>query len=429
MFLALLQLIVMAVILLSALWLLSHLANWMQQRAITNDLATADLNLFKAKIDLILERKSEVAQVNELAWNSFRKFEVVRKEMETPDVCSIYLKPHDRRPLPIYKPGQFLTFKLDIPSQKKAIIRCYSLSDSAFNTDSYRLTIKRVPPPRDQPEVPPGLSSNYFHDQVNESDIIDVKAPSGAFFFDLTRPHPAVLIGGGIGLTPVLSMITSMVDSGYNHETWFFYGVRNGVEHAMKAHLQKLNEEHNWLHINVCYSAPSSEDIKGQSYDHDGRVGVALFKELLPSNNYDFYMCGPPPMMNTVVNDLEEWGVPESRIHFEAFGPASIKKVNEAQADGDHAADSSETAFSVKFAKSGKQVEWSANFDSLLDLAEENDITMDFGCRAGNCGTCITALKAGSVELIQNSVGAADCEKGSCLACISIPKTNLVLDA
>ncbi len=428
MFLAILKFTILAVIAMSALWLFSLLANWSQQRSTTAQLAEADLSMFKANTDLILERKREVEQISEHAWNSYRKFELVKKVVEAKDTCSFYLAPHDRRPLPPFKPGQFLTFKLDIPGLKKDVIRCYSLSDSAFNPETYRLTVKRVPAPRDQPELPPGLSSNFFHDHLNETDIIDVKAPSGAFYFDLTRPHPSVLIGGGIGITPVLSMVNSMVDSGYHHETWFFYGLRNGTEHAMKEHLRKLDEQHDWLHMHICYSRPDEDDVEGEDYDHEGRVGVALFKELLPSNNYDFYMCGPPPMMNSVVIDLEEWGVPESRIHFEAFGPASVKKVKEAHAADEEKSDEPAATFKVEFAKSGKEVEWNSDCDSILDLAEQHDVSMDFGCRAGNCGTCITAVKEGDIELIQDDVGA-DCEKGSCLACVSMPKSDLVLDA
>ena len=428
MFLTLLQFAILIVIAMSLLWLMSLLFSWSQNRSTTSQLAKADLALFKANTDLILEQKRETEQISEHAWNSFRKFEIVKKEVEAQDICSFYLAPHDRRPLPPFKPGQFLTFKLAIPGQKKDVIRCYSLSDSAYNPDTYRLTVKRVPPPRDNPDAPPGLSSNFFHDQVNENDIIDVKAPSGAFYFDLTRPHPSVLIGGGIGLTPVLSMVNSMIDSGYKHETWFFYGVRNSAEHAMKDHLQKLSDEHDWLNMYVCYSDPADGDVEGVDHRHTGRVGVELFKQLLPSNNYDFYMCGPPPMMNAVVSDLEEWGVPEERIHFEAFGPASVKKVKEAHNENEEASADANQTYTVKFTKSGKEVEWNADCDTLLDLAEENDIIMDSGCRAGNCGTCTTAIKSGDIDVIQDDVGA-DCEKGSCLVCVSIPKSNLELDA
>jgi len=385
----------------------------------------ADLAVFRARTDLLLEQTRETRQENEFAWNNYRKFELVKKEMEAKDVCSFYFAPHDRLPLPPFKPGQFLTFKLDIPGQKKDVIRCYSLSDECRNSDAYRVTIKRLDPPRDNPDAAPGLSSNFFHETLQEHDIIDIKAPSGQFYFDLSKPHPSVLIGGGIGLTPVLSMVNSMIASGYRHETWFFYGVRNKEEHAMQEHLQALDAKHDWLHMHICYSSPSETDIADDDYNHKARVGVALFKELLPSNNYDFYMCGPPPMMSSLVTDLEEWGVPEDRIHFEAFGPASVKKVSDSAPKDESAGE--QANFEITFAKSNKKVTWDGQSDTLLDFAEEHDVDLEFGCRAGNCGSCLTAVKSGDVKLISEDVGA-DIEKGSCLVCVSQPASDLVLN-
>ena len=127
-------------------------------------------------------------------------------------------------------------------------------------------------------------------------------------------------------------------------------------------------------------------------------------------------------MMEAVVGDLQAWGVPDSRIFFEAFGPASVKTKKTSEPKGE----SSGTGFEVTFAKSGKTVSWSADDGSLLDLAEENDVSIDFGCRAGSCGTCITALKSGEVEYIEH---CAEPEAGSCLACVAQPKTALVIDA
>ena len=81
-----------------------------------------------------------------------------------------------------------------------------------------------------------------------------VSAPGGHFFLDTTRSTPVVLIGGGIGLTPVLSMVNHIVETGSKRETWFFYGVQNGEDHAMKEHLQKIDDEHDNIKICVVYS-------------------------------------------------------------------------------------------------------------------------------------------------------------------------------
>jgi ferredoxin-NADP reductase len=352
-------------------------------------------------------------------WSGVRKFRIERKVRESRDVCAFYLGPHDGKPLPPFEPGQYLTFVLRILGRDKPLIRCYSLSDSPFKSDYYRVTIKRIPSPPDRPNLPPGLSSNFFHDQLHEGDILDVKAPAGQFRLDLTQHTPLVLIGGGIGVTPVLSMLNAICDSGSKRETWFFYGVRNGAEHIMRDQMGRMDRENENVHLRVCYSAPRDEDVLGRDYHHAERVSVGLFKRLLPSNNYEFFICGPPPMMESLTNDLGEWGVPDANIRFEAFGPATVKRL---KAETPAAA-----TIEVVFARSGKTLKWDAGAPSLLEFAEASGIPIDSGCRAGNCGTCITAVKSGEVSYL-NDPGEPP-EEGSCLTCISVPKTNLTLDA
>ena len=153
--------------------------------------------LFKARIDMMANPVSKAANdKGSAAWSGFRKFRVAKKIMEKGDCCSFYLEPHDGRELPAFLPGQYLTFKLKVPGQPKEVTRCYSLSDSP-NPQYYRVTIKRVPPPPKSPELPPGVSSNHFNSNVNEGDILDVKAPSGNFHIDVEAQSPVVLIGGG----------------------------------------------------------------------------------------------------------------------------------------------------------------------------------------------------------------------------------------
>ena len=156
-----------------------------------------------------------------------------------------------------------------------------------------------------------------------------------------------------------------------------------------------------------------------------GRVSVAKIREQLPSNNYTFYTCGPPAMMKSITDDLNEWKVPKADIRYESFGPASVPKPVTGGAASD--ATTAATSIDVVFSRSGKTLQWAPEAGSLLDLAEANGITMDSGCRAGNCGTCIVAVKEGVTEYL-NEPGEAP-EDGSCLACISIPTSTLTLDA
>ena len=371
----LIQLVAVVVLLASLAYvLLLIVGNYRIQNATVLS-AEQENKYFRTRIGEIMDRRQIIQAQDEMSWQGFRKFQVKRKQMEGGGICSFYLHPHDERPLPYFEPGQYLTFKLDIPGQRKQTIRCYSLSDQPLS-DYFRVSIKKIPPPRDNPDVPSGLGSSFFHEQVNEGDIIDVKAPSGHFFLDITKPHPVVLIGGGIGLTPVLSMLKEIITKEWRSEVWFFYGISNSAEHIMKDQLKELANLADNIKLRVCYSRPKDEDVEGEDYDIKGRVGVDLFKEVLPSSNYHYYFCGPPPMMNSLFEDLREWDVPEDHLHYEAFGPATVKKKQEADVSTGAEEKSSE-GFTIKFAKSNKSGDWTAASGSILDFAEENDVDIE----------------------------------------------------
>jgi ferredoxin-NADP reductase len=383
--------------------------------------------LLQAQLDLITMPIAKVASdKSQAAWSGFRKFRVEGKVLEAESCCSFYFAPHDGRPLPPFLPGQYLTFKLQIPGQTREVTRCYSLSDSPDHSDYYRCTIKRIPPPPNAPDVPPGVGSSHFHDRIQVGDIVDVKAPSGHFHLDVNSRSPVVLIGGGIGVTPALSILNYLTAvPGNKREIWFFYGVRNSREHIQMEYLREVASLHENVHLVVCYSEPLPDDKEGEDFHHKGWVGVDLFKRVLEVNNFDFYICGPPPMMETLVKGLAEWGVPEDHVHFEAFGPASVKKVAKVET-AEQAADTSGVA--VNFVRSNKTVSWTSGTGSLLELAEAHGIRMDSGCRAGSCGTCVTAIRDGQVDYPSGKPDF-DIEKGSCLACVAVPKSALSVEA
>jgi ferredoxin-NADP reductase len=403
------------------------LAGTLQRRARQARQEQADAKLFERRATALLRAAEAERAKKELSWTGLRKFTIERKVMEANDICSFYLKPHDHKPLPPFRPGQYLTFQLRIPDQPKPVVRCYSLSDGPVNLDRYRVTIKRLPPPRDKPEAPPGLSSSYFHESLQEGDIVDVRAPNGHFHLDESTDKPVVLIGGGVGLTPMLSMLNTICETGSGRETWFFYGVRHGGEHAFKEHLQEIDRNHPNVHVVACYSEPREEDRKGVDYEAEGHVSVDLMKRMLGAPNYEFYICGPPPMMKIITEGLEEWGVPESAINYEAFGPATVKKKPHPQPAQQAEAQAADEGVEVEFARSGKKVAWRPDDGAILDLAEANGVSLDFGCRAGNCGTCVTAVKEGDVTYL--SEPGVPPEQGSCLSCIAVPKGRVVLDA
>lgn len=387
-----------------------------------NQLVLAE-DLLHQKIKSASAFYKERSLMAEYTWNGFRKFEVKRKVPESEGVHSFYLYPHDGRKLPPFRPGQYLTFNLKVPGQTKNVVRCYSLSDGP-SEEYYRVSIKKCLPPRDKPEAPSGLSSTYFNDVVQEGDILDVKAPSGAFYLDLHETTPVVLIGGGIGVTPVFSMLRAILNVQQQREVWFFLGIRHGKEHTYKEVLKEIQQTAANVHINICYSDPLPEDVEGSDFQHRERVSVELFKKVLPSNNYNFYICGPPPMMESLTTDLRAWGVPDDNVHFEAFGPATVKKAK--KKDGD-APVTSGPDLTVGFSVAGKELKWTADAGTLLDLAEANDISIASGCRVGNCGTCVVAVKSG--EFAYDTEPSFAPEAGTCLACQARPKSNLVIDA
>ncbi len=357
-------------------------------------------------------------------WEGFREFVVERRVMEDQNhsICSFYLKPVDGQPLPDFKPGQFLTFKLEVGSpgsnELKNVVRCYSLSDQP-GQDHFRVSIKRLSPPPDKPDVPPGVSSSYFHEYLVEGSRVQVKAPSGHFYL-MDEPLPVVLIAGGIGITPMMSMLNTLLAGGSQREIWLFYGVRNGREQIMKKYLQTLAATYANFHLHLCYSNPDESDIQGEDFQHLGRVDIPLLRNTLKLARYQFYVCGPKAMMESIVPGLELWGVDSKDIYYESFGPASLikhEKPKPAQ---------SQEAVEVSFSRSGKQFIWNPHSDSLLEFAEANQIAVESGCRAGSCGSCQTALVSGEVEYSQQP--DADIEPGYCLLCVSTPKGNITLD-
>lgn len=403
--------------------------HWQSYQALRNVAQEFDI---AANPDAAPEELQPVAA----AWSGYRSFRVERKVPEdtAKQVCSFYLVPEDGKPLPTFLPGQFLTFQLDAPALltgTQPVIRCYSLSD-APHSRHYRISVKRAPAPVGSP-YPAGVSSNYLHDHIQVGSQLQVRAPAGHFHIDRSDA-PVVLIGGGIGITPMLSMLNWCLKEQPTREVWLFYGVRNRSELVMQSHLEDLAAQHPNFHLHLCMSDPKADDLAArgavQVQHHHSRVDVALLRRLLPLKPYHFYICGPTPMLQSLVPALEDWGVPDGRIHFEAFGPASIArrkpattKVAPSQAD----ATASANAVMVTFAKSGKQEAWNSGMGSLLEFAEGLGVVVSSGCRAGGCGSCQTSIRTGEVAYTQ--APDFDPEPGSCLLCVSTPKTAVTLEA
>lgn len=365
--------------------------------------------------------KHAQAQLNRgLAWEGRRTLRVAAVVDESDDCKSFYLVSPDGRPLPAYLPGQYLTLHLPCESGGKPVVRCYSLSDRP-REEYYRCTVKRQGPPPGSTELPPGVGSNYLHDHVDAGDLLSCEAPRGPFYLLPGEEKPVVLIGGGIGLTPVVSMLNAIHHTQKDREVYFFAGARRRHEFPFREHLRQLAEQMPGLKLYTAYSQPDPRDVPFKDYHHHGRLTVDYLRSVLPSSNFDFYLCGPPALMQSLAPALLEWGVADDQIHFEAFGPASVRLPSQrnpaAEAIGEE----------VHFLRQQRRYTWEAGDECLLDLAARHGVPVFSGCRAGNCGQCAVRLVSGKVATLRAS-GATPPE-GHCLACISVPEGPVEIDA
>ncbi|MBO8163960.1 MAG: NO-inducible flavohemoprotein [Brevibacillus sp.] len=267
----------------------------------------------------------EQAEKQSGGWFGFRRFVVARKVKESDVITSFYLKPEDGKAIASYLPGQYISVKVDIPGETYTHIRQYSLSDSP-DKDYYRISVKR----EDGNETKlPGIVSNYLHNRVEEGDILPVSAPAGDFILDLQRTLPVVLISGGVGLTPLMSMLNTLVERQPEREVTFIHAAMNGNVHAMREHVSRLTANHSQVRSFVCYAKPTPEDRIAKNFDKEGFIDLQWLQSILPDKNADFYFCGPVSFMKSIYRALKEWGVPEEFIHYEFFGPSGTLEEQE----------------------------------------------------------------------------------------------------
>ncbi|MEL7241392.1 MAG: 2Fe-2S iron-sulfur cluster-binding protein [Cyanobacteria bacterium J06629_18] len=359
-----------------------------------------------------------IAKVTDESWKDWRNFVVFKKVKESSEITSFYLKPQDEAKIPSFKPGQFLTIKLDIPGIEKPVIRTYSLSDYSPTNQYYRLSIKREPAPKDL-DVPPGIASNFMHDSIEEGDIIPAKPPNGKFYLDVEKSTPVVLISNGVGITPMYCMAKACIFENPQRQVYFIHGARNVNFHAFQQEVMGLSKQNPNLKVHYRYSRPQDGD--GGNCHSTGYVDIDLIKELA-HENAEFYLCGSPAFMDSLRGGLKEWGVPDSKVFFESFSKAPKK----ADSESSTTVDGVETA-EIEFAESGKTLTWNKGDGTILEFAEANGIDPNFSCRVGVCLTCSCKILEGEVAYQEEPAGTPD--DGEVLICISQPKTEkIVLD-
>jgi len=262
----------------------------------------------------------EQVEKQEGGWQDYRTFQVDRVVQESETVTSFYLKPKDRGQLASFKPGQYVTVRFDFPGAN-VVTRNYSLSD-APNGEYYRISIKRERRPPARAQWHDGLVSCYLHDYYRPGMEVQLRAPMGHFFLDPDTSRPVVLLSGGVGITPMISMVNAVARDYPRLAAYFIHGALNRHTHAMREHVRSLAESHRNIHVHICYSEPDAEDLKQGFCDKTGFITADWLGRILPTRDCDYYFCGPNAFMQTAYEILKEWNVPPAQIHYEFFGPA-----------------------------------------------------------------------------------------------------------
>ncbi|OIJ21679.1 nitric oxide dioxygenase [Anaerobacillus alkalidiazotrophicus] len=288
--------------------------------AATDDIIQAWGEAYGVIADVFITVEKEMydeAEEKQGGWREYRKFVVTNKIKESDVITSFYLKPKDGGEISEFEPGQYISIKAVIDGEEYTHIRQYSLSDSPFK-DYYRISVKRE---KGRDGLPDGMVSNFLHDQVDEGDVLEVTAPAGDFILKQETERPVVLISGGVGQTPLVSMLKTIVEKDPERKVTFIHAAINGSYHALKEEVIEATSKSNHANYFFCYEAPTQEDRVVKDYQKEGLIDLEYLQSILENNDAEFYFCGPVPFMKVIYSALKDWGVRNEDIHFEFFGP------------------------------------------------------------------------------------------------------------
>ncbi|WP_438971004.1 NO-inducible flavohemoprotein [Methylophaga sp.] len=293
--------------------------------AATEEIVAAWSDAYGVLADIFINREKEIYQQHrdEFGWQGFKDFEVRKREAINDIITSFYLAPVDGTRLPPHSAGQYITVKWPT-NDGNTTLRNYSLSNRP-GKEHYRISIKRER--SGNPVIPDGIVSNALHDNIKQGDIIKIAPPCGEFTLrDLPAENqdPVVFIAGGIGITPLLSMLHTVLEEDGKTPVTLIQATVNGNTQAFEEEIIALSQAHEQLTWHTCFSEPNDEDRKNKRFDSEGLIDEDIINTLLPApENTHVYLCGPEPMLKHCYNLLRYSNVPLDQIHTEFFGPAS----------------------------------------------------------------------------------------------------------
>lgn len=338
---------------------------------------------------------------------------------ETPTVATFRLVEPGSDRLPFdFLPGQFLQVKVEPEGEARAR-RSYTIASSPTQRGYVELTVKRE-------EL--GAVSRYLHDHVSVGDQLKVMGPYGSFTFTGSDADSIVLIAGGVGITPMMSVLRYLTDTAWPGEIFFVYGARSTEEFIFRAELEQLERRHEKLHVFASMQRSPGTVWMGP----EGPITGDLLEAAVPDiAKRRVHLCGPPAMMTAMKRILSELGVPDAQIHSEAFGPASLPGENAPGAvttldpaappplQGSRPSGPADQVASatVTFSVAGVSAALPAD-QTVLEAAEGAGVEIPYSCRIGECGVCVTRLLEGTVTMaVESGLDPADKAEGYILAC------------
>lgn len=348
----------------------------------------------------------------------FHKLKVSDVRRESADAVSVAFEvPPMLQPEYKFTQGQYLTLKINVDGEE--LRRSYSICTSPFTDNEWRVAVK---------EVNGGKVSTFINRELKVGDSVEVMTPMGNFHSPLSGAKKKMyyLFAGGSGITPILSILKSVLYVEKQSEIVLFYANRDEDSVIFKGELAKVlaaNAER--LRIVYIYDQPKSSVSENQKGFLTQEKIAAFAKEYFQlSQDHEFFICGPGPMMEVVKDGLKKLNIKEDKIHIEYFSAVldTLKNAEKGSGEG--------KVCKVKVVQYGIETEMDLASDgiTILDAALEAGVDVPFACKGAVCCTCRAKVLEGKVKMDANfALTDKEVEQGYILTCQSHPLTDRVV--